>query len=120
MGFEEALLRVELYAHLPKHELKSLLFKLISEMETLGFVASLRAEGYAFLPAGIPVPTHIRAGVHEEAVSVWVRGANELVESSKMLEISPEEYFENLMRGLKRAGEVFKSFSGKGIVRVSV
>ncbi|MCS7102689.1 MAG: hypothetical protein NZ992_02255, partial [Candidatus Korarchaeum sp.] len=64
MEFEDALLNVELYAYLPKNELKSLLSKLISEMESLGFVASLRAEGYAFLPAGLPVPTHIRAGVY--------------------------------------------------------
>lgn len=120
MGFEEILLKVELYAYLPDRELKSLISKLISEMESLGFVASLRAEGYAFLPAGLPVPTHIRAGVHEGAVSVWVRGAGELSESSTMLGMSPEEYFENLMNGLRRAGEVFESFGGKGIVKVSV
>lgn len=89
-------------------------------MESVGFVASLRAEGYAFLPAGLPVPTHIRAGVYEGAVSVWVRGASELVESSRILGTSPEDYFESLMRGLRRAGEVFRGFSGKGIVKVTV
>ncbi len=120
MVFEEVLLKVELYAYLPKRELKSLISRLISEMESLGFLANPRAEGYAFLPAGLPVPTHIRAGVHEGAVSVWVRGAGELLESSRMLGMSPEEYFGDLMRGLRKAGEVFEGFGGKGIVRVSI
>ncbi|MEM0017149.1 MAG: hypothetical protein QXR35_06730 [Candidatus Korarchaeum sp.] len=120
MGFEETLLKVEIYAHLPRRELGYLVSRLISEMESIGFVTSLRAEGYAFLPAGLPVPTHIRAGVYEEAVSIWVRGASELVESSRMLGTSPEDYFESLMRGLRRAGELVRSFSGKGVVRVVV
>ncbi|MCS7103737.1 MAG: hypothetical protein NZ992_07665, partial [Candidatus Korarchaeum sp.] len=56
----------------------------------------------------------------EGAVSIWVRGASELFESSRMLEMNPEDYFGNLMRGLRKAGEVLNNFSGKGIVKVVV
>jgi hypothetical protein len=118
MGFEE--LNVELYAYLPQKEIKNLISMLISEMEALGFLASPRAEGYAFLPAGLPVATHIRAAVYEGAVTVWVRGGSEIAESSALLKMSPQEYFENLMKGLRKAREIFMKFESKGIVRAYI
>lgn len=113
-------MKVELHAYLPRRDIESLLSRLIPEMEALGFLASLRAEGYAFLPAGLPVPTHIRAGINEGAISIWVRGAGELPESARMLGMDPEEYFENLMRGLRRAGDILRGFSGRGMVQISI
>jgi len=119
MEYEE-LFKVELYAYLPRKEIKELVSILIPEMEALGFLASPRAEGYAFLPAGLPVATHIRAAVYEGAVTVWVRGGSEITESSALLNISPQEYFENLMKGLRKAREVFMKFESKGIVRAYI
>jgi len=119
MVFDE-LFNIELYAYLPHKEIKELISMLIPEMEALGFLASPRAEGYAFLPAGLPVATHIRAAVYEEAITVWVRGGSEIAESSALLNISPQEYFENLMRGLRKVREIFMKFESKGIVRAHI
>ncbi len=120
MSHEKDLIGIEMHAYLPSPYLNALVSKLLNVMEELGFVPSRRAEGYAFLPMGLPVPTHLRLGVYSEMVTFWVRGAGDLERSANQLNMEKDEFFEVLMSGIKKAAEIFNSFRDKGSVKVSI
>ncbi len=115
----EQLLRVEMQAYLPQRYVARLVKELKEGLERLGFIPSKRAEGYAFLPMGQPVPTHLRLGVYGEMVTFWVRGAMSIEESAYRLGMSLEEFKGALIEGLKRAEEVFSKFRDVGQVAIS-
>jgi len=120
MRYEDFLIRVEMYAYLDRRDLESLTSQLLSSMEELGFLPSRRAEGYALLPMGAAVPTHLRIGLYSGMVTFWVRGAGEVEVSAGQLGMEPEEFFDTILRGIERAGEVFNSFQDRGSVRVFI
>ncbi len=122
MSHEKNLVGVEMHAYLSSSDIKALISKLVSVMKDLGFILSRRAEGYAFLPMGMPVPTHLRLGVYSEVVTFWVRGAGteDIERSANQLNMKREKFFEILMRGIERSAEIFNSFQDKGSVRVHV
>lgn len=120
MGYEEFLRSVEMYAYLDPRELKDLVSRLLDEMEKLGFIPSRRAEGYAFLPMGSPVSTHLRLGVYSGMVTFWVRGAEDVARSADQLGMKQEEFFDAILRGIERAGEIFNSYQDRGSVRVFI
>ena len=93
--------------------------ELVRVIESVGFVAERRAEGFALMPAGVNVPTHLRVGLFGSMVTVWVRGAYDLPESARRLGVTPEELFEALVLGARRAAEVAGRLPG-GSVRVRV
>ncbi len=115
----EQLLRVEMQAYLPQKYVKLLIMELKDGLERLGFIPSRRAEGYAFLPMGQPVPTHLRLGIYGEMVTFWVKGALDIEESAYRLGMELEEFKEALLRGLKKAEEVFAKFRSIGQVAIS-
>ncbi|MDK2384121.1 MAG: hypothetical protein QI199_04845 [Candidatus Korarchaeota archaeon] len=118
MDYESFLIKVEMYAYLDPKDLEGLISKLVEEMEKLGFLPSRRAEGYAFLPMGSPVPTHLRLGVYTGMVTFWVRGAGEVAKSADRLRMSADEFFESILSGIRKAGEIFSSYEDRGSVRV--
>lgn len=120
MGHEEFLRGVEMYAYLDPRELEDLVSRLLDEMEKLGFIPSRRAEGYAFLPMGSPVPTHLRLGVYSGMVTFWVRGAEDIARSADQLGMEQEEFFDAIVKGIERAGEIFNSYQDRGSVRVFI
>jgi len=122
MDHEKNLTGTEMYAYLPSSDIKSLVSKLIKAMEDIGFIPSRRAEGYAFLPMGIPVPTHLRLGIYSEVATFWIRGASseDVKRSASQLNMEEKEFFEILMKGIERAAEIFNSFQDKGSVRVYI
>ncbi len=120
MDYESFLIGVEMYAYLDPKDLESLISDLVEEMEKLGFLPSRRAEGYAFLPMGNPVPTHLRLGVYTGMVTFWVRGAGEVVRSAEQLGMSPEEFFESIVSGVRKAGGIFNAYQDRGSVRVYI
>ena len=115
----EQFLKVEMQALLPESDVELLIQDLKDSLEEVGFIPSRRAEGYAFLPMGNPVPTHLRLGVYGTTVTFWVRGALELEESAERLGMKPEEFSDALIKGLRRAEEVFRKFSDRGQVIVN-
>jgi len=120
MEYENFLLSVEMYAYLDPKDLEDLVAKLLEEMEKLGFLPSRRAEGYAFLPMGSPVPTHLRLGVYTGMVTFWVRGAGEVAKSADQLGMTANEFFESILSGIRKAGEIFSSYQDRGSVRVFI
>ncbi len=120
MDYESFLIGVEMYAYLDPDDLESLVSKLLSSMEEIGFLPSRRAEGYAFLPMGAAIPTHLRLGLYSGMVTFWVRGAGDVERSADQLGMKPEEFFSILLKGIEKAGEIFNSFQDKGSVRVAI
>ncbi len=120
VNYDTILSEVELYAYLDPKDASSLVSKILKEMEDLGFIPSRRAEGYALLPMGSPVPTHLRLGIYEAMVTFWVRGVGDIENSSKHLGMSPQELFDALMRGIRKAAEIFNSYQDKGSVRTYI
>ncbi len=120
MDYQAFLIGVEMYAYLDPKDLEDLIVRLVEEMEKLGFLPSRRAEGYAFLPMGSPVPTHLRLGVYTGMVTFWVRGAGEVERSAEQLGMTSEEFFESIVTGIRKAGEIFNAYQDRGSVRVYI
>ncbi len=120
MGYERDLTGIEMYAYLSPPYIEDLVSKLLNSMEELGFIPSRRAEGYALLPMGLSVPTHLRLGVYSDMVTFWVRGARDIERSAAQLSMGVDEFFKVLMKGVEKAADVFNSFQGKGSVRVRI
>ncbi len=110
---------VEIVADAGPGDAMDLAMELVRVIESTGFVAERRAEGFALMPAGVNVPTHLRIGLFGSMVTVWVRGAYDLLQSAEKLGVSPEELFEALMLGARRAAEAVGRLPG-GSVRVRV
>lgn len=106
-------------AEVPVTQIHSFVEEVIRAVEPAGFVAERRAEGYALMPAGVNVPTHLRIGVFGSMVSFWIRGAYDLSESAERLGVEPQEFYDALMDGVRRAEEVFRR-ARSGAVRIRV
>ncbi len=120
MGYEKDLTGIEMYAYLPSTYIEDLVSRLLNSMEEIGFIPSRRAEGYALLPMGLSVPTHLRLGVYSDMVTFWVRGAGDIERSAAQLSMETEEFFRVLMKGVEKAADVFNSFQDKGSVKVHI
>lgn len=110
---------VEMVAEVPISRVHSFVEEVIRAVESAGFVAERRAEGYALMPAGVNVPTHLRIGVFGSMVSFWIRGAFNLLESADRLGVEPQELFDALMDGVRRAAEIFRRMP-QGAVKIRV
>ncbi len=106
---------VEIVADAGPRAAMDLATELVRVIESVGFVAERRAEGFALMPAGVNVPTHLRIGLFGSMVTVWVRGAYDLRESAERLGISMEELAEALFLGARRAAEVVGRLPGGGV-----
>ncbi|RLG41576.1 MAG: hypothetical protein DRO01_02460 [Thermoproteota archaeon] len=110
---------VEIVADAGIGDAMDLATELVRVIESVGFVAERRAEGFALMPAGVNVPTHLRVGLFGSMVTVWIRGAYDLPQSAERLGVAPEELFEALMLGARRAAEVVGRLPSGG-VRVKI
>ena len=109
-----------MYAELHSEDIDDFVEKLIRGLGELGFEASRRAEGYALMPKGVNVPTHLRIGVYGNAVTLWVRGAESVVSSASKLGMSSEEFFELVRSGVMRAAEIFNTLAERTRIRVII
>ncbi len=110
---------VEIVADAGPRDAMDLAMELVRVIESVGFVAERRAEGFALMPAGVNVPTHLRVGLFGSMVTVWIRGAYDLPQSAERLGVTPEELFEALMLGARRAAEVIGRLPSES-VRVKI